>query len=110
MLFHKGPCLIYCDDLAINHPLPDYAMAYEAQSNHITQVTVLIAGRPYLLHINAADEALIHRLAMEINEKLTVFQDSQPSRDLQDCFALALLTCTVDLYRATSRPQPTVIA
>ena len=78
-------------------------MAYDVQSNHITQVTVLIAGRPYLLHINAADEALIHRLAKEINDKVTAFQGSQPSRDLQDCFALALLTYAADLQRATAR-------
>ncbi|MCK6691585.1 MAG: cell division protein ZapA [Thermoanaerobaculia bacterium] len=82
-------------------------MTYEVQSNHIIQVTVLIAGRPYLLNINAADEALIHRLAREINEKIAAFQTSQPSRDLQDCLALAMLTCAVELHRATQRPQPT---
>lgn len=81
-------------------------MAYEAQSNHITQVTILIAGRPYLLHVNTADEALIHRLAKEINDKVTAFRDSQPSRDLQDCFALALLTYAVELQRANARLQP----
>lgn len=81
-------------------------MAYDVQSNHITQVTVLIAGRPYLLHINAADEALIHRLAKEINDKLAAFQSNQSSRDLQDCFALALLTSAVELHRAHTRPAP----
>ena len=82
-------------------------MAYEVQSNHIIQVTVLIAGRPYLLNINAADEALVHRLAKEINDKIAAFQAGQPSRDLQDCFALAMLSCAVELHRATQRPQPT---
>lgn len=81
----------------------DYAMTYEAQSNHITQVTVLIAGRPYLLHINSADEALIHRLAKEINDKVAAFQASQPSRDLQDCLALTLLTLAVEAHRAAQR-------
>lgn len=81
-------------------------MAYETQPSHTTQVTVLIAGRPYLLHINSADEALLHRLANEINDKLAAFQVSQPSRDLQDCFALALLTCAVELHRASQGAQP----
>lgn len=92
-----------------HHPTADYAMAYEVQSNHITQVTVLIAGRPYLLNINTADEALIHRLAKEINDKIAAFQASQPSRDLQDCFALAMLTAAVELHRATQRPQPVAV-
>ena len=92
-----------------DHPCTTgYAMAHEAQSNHITQVTVLIAGRPYLLHINTADEALIYRLAKEINDKVAAFQDSQPSRDLQDCSALVLLTYALELHRATTRPQPTL--
>ena len=84
-------------------------MAYEVQSNHIIQVTILIAERPYLLNINAADEALIHRLAKDINDKITAFQTGQPSRDLQDCFALAMLTCAVELHRASQRPQPVAV-
>lgn len=83
----------------------DYTMAYETQANHTTQVTVLIAGRPYLLHINSADEALLHRLAKEINDKVAAFQAGQPSRDLQDCFALALLTYALELQRTAQRPQ-----
>lgn len=78
-------------------------MAHEASSNHIIQVTVLIAGRPYLLHINAADEALVYRLAKEISDKVAAFQSNQPSRDPQDCFSLALLTYAMELHRAKQR-------
>lgn len=81
-------------------------MANEQQPNHIIQVTILIAGRPYLLKINAADEALIHRLEKELNDKTAAFRAAQPSRDTQDCLALALLTYAVDLYRATRPPIP----
>lgn len=77
----------------------DYTMAYQTQSTNTIQVTVLIAGRPYLLTINKTDEALIHRLAKEINNKVATFQANQPSHDLQDCFALALLTYAVESYR-----------
>ncbi len=80
-------------------------MANEQQLNHI-QVTVLIAGRPYLLKINAADEALVHRLEKEINDKTAAFKAAQPSRDNQDCLALTLLTYAVELHRATRPPVP----
>lgn len=106
MLIYPNPCNFYCM-LRDHYPTADYAMAYEVQSNHIIQVTILIAGRPYLLNINAADEALIHRLAREINDKIAAFQAGQPSRDLQDCLALAMLTCAVELHRATQRPHST---
>ena len=85
--------------------MTDYNMRNEAQANHTIQVTVLIAGRPYLLHVNAADEALIHRLAKGINDKLAAFEASQPARDLQDSFALALLTYALEAHRATQRNQ-----
>jgi len=81
-------------------------MANEQQPNHIIQVTVLIAGRPYLLKINAADEGLIHRLEKEINDQTAAFKAAQPSKDTQDCLALALLTYAVELHRATRPPVP----
>lgn len=81
-------------------------MAYQAQSNNTIQVTILIAGRPYLLNIKATDEALIHRLAKEINDKISAFNAGQSSRDLQDCFALALLTYAVESHRAASNAMP----
>ena len=79
-------------------------MTTEQHPNHTIQVTVLIAGRPYLLKVNAADEALIHRLTKEINDKSATFKVAQPSKDNQDCLALALLTYAVELHRANTRP------
>ncbi|MCW5923041.1 MAG: cell division protein ZapA [Saprospiraceae bacterium] len=76
------------------------------QAYHTIPVTVLIGGRPYLLKINAADEALVHRLAKEINDKTANFKSAQPSKDTQDCLAMALLTYAVELHR--SRRQATV--
>ncbi len=85
-------------------------MATEQQQQHTIQVTVLIAGRPYLLKINPADEALIHRLAKEINDKTAAFKIAQPSKDNQDCLALALLTYAVELHRTLPSPQGTRLA
>lgn len=81
-------------------------MTNEQQPNQIVQVTILIAGRPYLLKVNAADEALIHRLAKEINDNATAFKAAQPSKDTQDCLALTLLTYAVELHRSSRPPVP----
>lgn len=80
-------------------------MATEQIPIHTVQATVLIAGRPYLLKINPADEALIHRLAKEISDKTAAFKAAQPSRDTQDHLAMALLTYAIDLHRSNSRPS-----
>ncbi len=63
-------------------------------------VTVLIAGRPYPLRVKAADEAALHRLVKELNDKILLFQNTYPSKDKQDCIAMALLTYAVELHRA----------
>ena len=74
-------------------------MANDSQPNHTVQVTVLIAGRPYLLRVDASEEAIMHRLAKDISDKIAVFKTNQPSKDTQDCMALALLTYAVEQQR-----------
>ncbi len=73
--------------------------------NHqtIIQITVLIAGRPYLLKVNATDEVLIHQLAQEVNEKVAAFKKAQPAKDTQDCLAMALLTYAVEHHRSSEK-------
>ncbi|RME08843.1 MAG: cell division protein ZapA [Bacteroidetes bacterium] len=67
------------------------------------RITITIAGRPYPLKIKASDEAVIRKIAREVNEKINRFQLSYPNRDKQDCLALALLAYAVDLYKANLR-------
>ncbi len=69
----------------------------------IVQITVLIAGRPYLLKVNASDEVLIHRLTQEVNDKVAAFKTAQPAKDQQDCLAMALLTYAVEHYRTNEK-------
>ncbi len=78
-------------------------MTTPAAINPTIPVTVLIAGRPYSLRINAADEALIHRLATEINDRLKAIEASQPASDWQDRLALSLLTCAFEAHRASAQ-------
>ncbi len=78
-------------------------MTDTSSSPSTIQITVLIAGRPYLLKVNAADEVLIHRLAQQVNDKVAAFKAAQPAKDQQDCLAMALLTYAVEHYRSNEK-------
>ena len=64
-----------------------------------TNITVLIAGRPYPLKIKAGDEAAIRKIVKEVNEKVNRFQLTYTKKDKQDCLSMALLTYAVDLHK-----------
>jgi cell division protein ZapA (FtsZ GTPase activity inhibitor) len=68
--------------------------------NLTVPVTVIIAGRPYLLKVNANDEGAIQRMASDLNDKIAFFQQANPARDKQDCLSLTLMTYAVELQRA----------
>lgn len=77
-------------------------MGKETQSSKKTlPVTIILAGRPYLLKVNATDEVIIHQLANELNAKVAFFKNANPARDEQDCLALTLITTAVALQRTT---------
>ena len=80
-------------------------MKYEVQTNHTTQTTVLIAGRPYLLKVNSAEEAMAHQIAEEINNRLAALKAGRPGCDQQDCFALALLSVAMENRRAYAKQE-----
>ena len=63
-------------------------------------ITVLIAGRPYPLKIDVADEPAIRKIVKEVNEKINRFQLTYTNKDKQDCLSMALLTYAVDLHKA----------
>lgn len=65
-----------------------------------TNITVLIAGRPYPLKIKVGDEAAIRKIVKEVNEKVSRFQLNYNKKDKQDCLSMALLTYAVDLHKA----------
>jgi cell division protein ZapA (FtsZ GTPase activity inhibitor) len=69
-------------------------------------ITVLIAGRPYPLRIKEGDETIIRRIVKEVNDKIALFQNTYPSKDRQDHFAMALLTLSVDLHKAQTTASP----
>jgi len=68
--------------------------------NDMISITVLIAGRPYPLRINKADEPSIRTIVKEINNQVNNFQLKYTTKDKQDCLSMAALTYAVDLAKA----------
>ena len=64
--------------------------------------TVVIAGRPYSLLLQEADQPTLVRLVKELNDKVRHFQTNYPKRDKQDLLAMSLLTYAVDLHKQRS--------
>lgn len=62
-------------------------------------ITVLIAGRPYPLKIEASEEGDIRKVVKTINEKINKFQSTYTYKDKQDCLAMTLLTYAVELQK-----------
>ena len=62
-------------------------------------ITVLLAGRPYPLRINASDEPAIRKIVKEVNEKVNRFQLTYSNKDKQDCLSMAVLTYAVELHK-----------
>ncbi len=69
-------------------------------SQETTNITVVIAGRPYPLKIKAEDEPTIRKIVKEVNEKFNRFQLTYTNKDKQDCLSMAVLTYAVYLHKA----------
>ena len=70
------------------------------QDKEMKNITVLIAGRPYPLKIDASDEPAIRKIVKEVNDKISRFQLTYTNKDKQDCLSMALLTYAVDLHKS----------
>jgi cell division protein ZapA (FtsZ GTPase activity inhibitor) len=75
-------------------------VAKSVTMDETTNITVLIAGRPYPLKIKEGDEPVIRRIVKEVNDKITLFQNTYPRKDRQDHLAMVLLTYAVDTHKA----------
>lgn len=71
------------------------------KSTEFKHITVVIAGRPYPLKVQAEDEAAIRKIVKEVNERVNTFQLTYTNKDKQDCLAMALLTYAVDLFKSS---------
>jgi cell division protein ZapA (FtsZ GTPase activity inhibitor) len=75
-------------------------------AQELKQITVLIAGKPYPLKVETADEAVVLQLVNDINERVTTFQIQYPTKDKQDCLAMTLLSTVVEQFKAKQLPSP----
>jgi cell division protein ZapA (FtsZ GTPase activity inhibitor) len=82
-----------------------------------TNITVIIAGRPYPLKVKDGDEPIIRRIVKEVNDKIALYQTTYPRKDRQDWLTMALLTFAVDLHKtqqvaavATAEPFDTSVS
>lgn len=73
----------------------------DVQKKDTKNITILIAGRPYPLKINASDEPAIRKIVKEVNEKVNHFQLTYTNKDKQDCLSMALLTYAVELHKSS---------
>ena len=76
-------------------------------------VTVVIAGRPYPLRVNASDEDKVQAMATEINARFNDFKVKFGGRDAVDCLVMTLLTYGDELRQAranSSDQQDTKVA
>lgn len=70
------------------------------EEKDMTNITVLIAGRPYPLKVKVGDEDAIRKIVKDVNEKVNRFQLTYNKKDKQDCLSMALLTYAVDLHKS----------
>lgn len=70
------------------------------EEKDMTNITVLIAGRPYPLKVKVGDEDAIRKIVKDVNEKVNRFQLTYTKKDKQDCLSMALLTYAVDLHKS----------
>lgn len=70
------------------------------EEQEMTNITVLIAGRPYPLKVKVGDEDAIRKIVKDVNEKVNRFQLTYTKKDKQDCLSMALLTYAVDLHKS----------
>ena len=71
-------------------------------ANNNINITVLIAGRPYSLSVNAEEEALVKKAVSEINDKISQYQMTYRQKDKQDFLSMILLTTAVELEKQKS--------
>lgn len=76
----------------------------------MTNITVLIAGRPYPLKIKVGDEHTIRKIVKDVNDKVNKFQLAYAKKDKQDCLSMALLTYAVDLHKVQENTDNTPIS
>jgi cell division protein ZapA (FtsZ GTPase activity inhibitor) len=71
-------------------------MRNESPGTEVISAKIELAGRVYPIKAAAAEVEQIRSIASEVDEQIQDFKRVYPSRDIQDCMAMTLLTYAVD--------------
>ncbi len=71
----------------------------EIEPDGTIKITILMAGRPYLLRINATDEALVLGLVKDVNERIDNYKQAVASKDTQDALSMAFLAYVMEVAK-----------
>ena len=66
------------------------------QQDDLKTIQLTIAGRIFPLKVNKAEERIAHEVEIELNAKISDFQNLYTTRDKLDCVIMALLTYVFD--------------
>jgi cell division protein ZapA (FtsZ GTPase activity inhibitor) len=71
-------------------------MSNESGAGNVVSAKIELAGRVYPIKAGKAEIEHIRSIAREVDNKIQDFKRVYPSRDIQDCMAMTLLTYAVD--------------
>ncbi len=71
-------------------------MSDDSAERELVSAKIELAGRVYPIKAGEAELEHIRSIAQEVDDKIQDFKRVYPSRDIQDCMAMTLLTYAVD--------------
>lgn len=80
---------------------------YSNHTNEITMddlktVNITVAGRTFPVKVTSAEETVVRALEIDLNEKISEFQNTYPMRDKLDYVIMTMLTYTFDLKKSST--------
>jgi cell division protein ZapA (FtsZ GTPase activity inhibitor) len=66
------------------------------QEDDLKTITVNIAGRNFPVKITEDEEQIVRTVVLELNDRISEYQTTYPSRDKLDCVIMTLLMYTFD--------------
>jgi cell division protein ZapA (FtsZ GTPase activity inhibitor) len=65
-------------------------------------VNITVAGRTFPVKVTSAEETVVRALEIDLNEKISEFQNTYPMRDKLDYVIMTMLTYTFDLKKSST--------
>jgi cell division protein ZapA (FtsZ GTPase activity inhibitor) len=72
-------------------------------------VNITVVGRTFPVKVTASEEKVVRTLEIELNEKISEFQNTYPMRDKLDYVIMTMLTYTFDLKKSSTSTDHQVL-